>query len=97
MPWPVLWALRTVVEAMLTIVQRWEDKHLDPKHPDCRMTELNTGLWQASQSMGQILRGDEQPMLRQTRLRDLPQVYALGETYTRELLGEVPPPRPSAD
>jgi hypothetical protein len=97
MPRPLLWGMRKITEAMLTIVTRWEDKHLTPYNPDCRMDQLNTGLWQASRSMKEILEGDFQPMLRQARLLDLPEMVVLGERYTDELLTGAPVPLRAVD
>lgn len=90
MPSRTMKAMRFVVEAMLTIVQRWEDKHGDPDRPDYRLSQLATGLWQASQSMKDIIEGDFQPMLRQARLRDLPEAMVLGKEYHEELLRQAP-------
>jgi hypothetical protein len=97
MPRPMLRAMRLVVEAVLTTIQRWEDKHADPDRPDYRMSQMNAGLWQASQSMKEIIEGDFQPMLRQTRLRDLPEAGVLGEAYHRELLGSATVPLHAVD
>lgn len=52
----LLKAMRRIVERMLTIVQRWEDKH--EGHTDYRIDHLRTGLWQASDSMRQMLQGE---------------------------------------
>jgi hypothetical protein len=95
MPRLKLRVMRTVVEAMLTVIQRWEDKHAD--HTDYRMRELNGGLWQASQSMKAIIEGDFQPMLRQARLKDLPHPGEVGNRYAAELLSNVPIPMRTAD
>jgi hypothetical protein len=97
MPRPVLWAMRATVEGVLTAVTWWEDKYTDADRPDYRMTEMSTGLWQASQSMKAIQERDFQPMSRQARLRDLPEVAVLGDAYHRELLREAPVPLRSVD
>jgi hypothetical protein len=47
-------ALRRVIEAMLTLVQRWEDARPD----DYRLSDLRTGLWQASDALRQIIEGE---------------------------------------
>ena len=94
MPRPVLRILRLTVRSLLTVVQWWEDRHGD--HTDYRMRELNTGLWQASQSLKAIAEGDFQPMLRQTSLRRLAEVMPerakVSNRYARELFSDTPVP-----
>jgi hypothetical protein len=87
MPRVGLWLMRVAVEVMLTVIRRWEDKHAD--HSDHRMRELNQGLWQASQSLRQVLAGQFTPMRRQSHVWDL-RTGSSGERYTRELLSGVP-------
>ena len=56
MPSLLVWLMRIAVGAMLTIVRCWEDRHAE--QGDHRMTALNSGLWQADQSLRQIAVGD---------------------------------------
>lgn len=92
MPNLTLKVFRSAVEFMLTRIQAWEDKNIDPDRPDYRMQELNTGLWQASQSMKAIVEGDFRPTLHQIPLNELPQAAVLGMRYTEELLSGIPVP-----
>lgn len=85
MPRTTLKAMRLAVEFMLTHITAWEDKHAD--HTDYRMRHLSTGLWQASQSMREILDGQFEPMRRQAPW-NLPQSAVLGDRYTDEVLGD---------
>lgn len=95
MPRPVLRVLRSTVEASLTTVQWWEDRHAD--QVDYRMSDLISGLWQASQSLKAIIEGEFQPMMRQARLESPPQAVVLGDRYTKELLDGVPVPLQPVD
>lgn len=91
--------MRFLVERMLTKVTAWEDWHADGR--DYRMSYLSSGLWQASQSMRQILDGEFNPMRKYEGLGTVGKAWMtdqqLGDHYTAELFGTVPVPMRPAD
>lgn len=98
MPILAMKAMRLTVDALLSLIERWEDRHADPDNPiEWRMSELTAGLWQASQSLKALIEGDYPPQMRPSRLNDLPEAGALGEAYARELLGDAPIPLRAVD
>lgn len=89
----LLKVMRRITERMLTIVQRWEDKH--EEHLDYRMDHLNDGLFQASKAMRQILDGEfnagysEQEL---TRMDSWGLTSAAGDRWAAGMLGNEPVP-----
>jgi hypothetical protein len=87
MPIVRLRAMRFVVERMLATLQQWEDQHANVA--DYRFSELNTGLWQASQSMKAIITGDFRPLRERARQVEVLPV-SVGASYADELLSGIP-------
>ncbi len=100
MPRFTLRVMRFSLERMLTRLSRWEDKHADER--DYRMTHLNTGLWQASQSIREILDGEFTPGLHEQPYESGlpvgkawmpdPEDSKAGHHYAAELFQNVPIP-----
>lgn len=92
MPRITLKTMRFLVEFMLTRIQAWEDRHASVD--DYRMGHLTTGLWQASQSMKEILAGEFIAGYRNGGSRAVGKAWRtdqpLGEHFETELLGRVP-------
>lgn len=78
----VLKALRFGVETMLTAVQRAEDHHPD----DYRLSDLRTGLWQASQALKELIAGDFDSHRKRAHIAAQPSRQALPERYAAELI-----------
>lgn len=90
MPRTTLKLMRFVVEFLMTAIAWWEDHHAGPNHDeDYRMTHLNTGLWQASDSIKQILDGEFVPLQQGARLVEMPEVE-LGQHYVAQYISSVP-------
>jgi len=89
MPSLVVWLMRVAVGSMLAVVGWWEDRNAD--RLDYRMSELNSALWRASQSLKQIAEGEFQPMRRQFRPPGrMPQKARVAHRDQRDLLAGVP-------
>lgn len=92
MPRYKLWVMRLLTEAMLTSVQKWEDRH---RAEDGRVNRMHTGLWQASQEMrylieGRFPEGPDAPLITEPG-RWSPEAV-LGDHYVRELIDGAPIP-----
>lgn len=90
MPKLTLRMMRFAVEFMLTRIARWEDQHADAK--DYQMRSLNGSLWQASQSLKELIDGKFRPMTAQARLVGMPLNEVRAERYAAELLSNAPIP-----
>lgn len=89
----LLRAMRRTVERMLTIVQRWEDKN--PGHTDYRIDHLHTGLWQASDSIRQILEGEFNSGYKQEAVPNKDEwgkTSRMGDRWAAEMLRDQPVP-----
>lgn len=94
----LLKAMRRTVERMLTIVQRWEDKHKN--HTDYRVDHLRAGLWQASDSMKKMLEGEFNSGYKQEMIPDEDdwgKASSAGDHYAVTLLRNEPVPLATAD
>jgi hypothetical protein len=77
--------MRVILEGMMALVRRWEKRYDNPT--DYRPGEVHGGLHQASQSLKAMIENDDyRPRLHHIRLKDLPQVPGLSETYVSEML-----------
>jgi hypothetical protein len=70
LPSPLVGVMRAVLWSMLAIVRWWEDRNAN--RLDYRMTELNAGLWRASQSLKALAEGEFKPPPRPARVRPVP-------------------------
>ena len=95
MPRTTLFLMRFLVERMLTRISKWEDRHTSEDHQDYRMAYLNSGLWQASQSMRELLHDEYNPM-RKHEVGTVGKPWLtdqqLGEHYAAEMFNRHPIP-----
>ena len=81
-------------------IRRWEDRHADVE--DYRMGHMTGGLFQAAQSMREILDGVRNPMYGNGQVGTVGKAWMtdqkVGERYVAELFSNVPiPVNPSTD
>lgn len=87
MPRTTLMLMRFVTQLMLTRIARWEDRHARPE--DYRMSELNSGLWQASDSMRAILQGEFNAMRKNDHVGTVGKAWRVEEKLTPEYVTEM--------
>lgn len=87
MPTIMLRVMRLLVEAMLTRISKWEDQHADDR--DYRMRALNGGLYQASQSMREILDGEYNPMRKNEQAGTVGKPWRVEQQLTPEYVTEM--------
>lgn len=99
MPRYKLRIMRSLAERMLTWISTWEDRH--GNEHDYRMAHLNSGLWQASQSLREILDNEFNPMRKHEGVKTVGKPWVtekqMGEHYATEMFSRAPIPLSPVD
>ncbi len=93
MPRPVLKGMRLTIRILDAMARRWEDRNDGPT--DYRMSQVTGSLWQASQSLKEIIDGDYRPGHKAVWLFatvPVPVPVPISERYVSELLADAPIP-----